>query len=240
MRILAVLDLMDGKVVRGVAGRRRDYRPVISRICASSDPLEVARAFRDHFGLTDLYIADLDAIGGGNPAFPTYSELRSDGFHLWIDAGVKEIKRVQLLAEAGVERIIVGLETAWPAVLADACASYGHRIVFSLDLKESVPLGDAAAWQTSDPERIVEKAVALGVGRLIVLDLAQVGAAQGTGTEDFCARLTAAHPGLEVIAGGGVRGPEDLNRLRNCGVETVLVASALHDGLLTRRDWEGL
>jgi phosphoribosylformimino-5-aminoimidazole carboxamide ribotide isomerase len=240
MRILAVLDVMDGQVVRGVAGRRREYRPIVSRLCASSNPLDVARAFRTHFGLSDLYLADLDAIDGGNPAFFTYSELISDGFCLWIDAGVREATRVGLLAAVGAEQIIVGLETAGPAVLAEACRAFGDRIVFSLDLKGGAPLGDSPAWGTSDAERIVEKAVALGVRRLIVLDLAKVGVADGTGTENLCARLTATHPGLEVIAGGGVRGPEDLHRLRDCGVGTALIASALHDGRLTRTDWEGL
>jgi phosphoribosylformimino-5-aminoimidazole carboxamide ribotide isomerase len=56
----------------------------------------------------------------------------------------------------------------------------------------------------------------------------------------LCARLTAVHPDLELIAGGGVRDPGDLHRLRDCGVGMVLIASALHDGRLTRTDWEGL
>ncbi len=240
MRILPVLDLMGGQVVRGVAGRRLEYRPIVSSLCASSKPLDVARPFRTHFGLTTLYLADLDAIGGGDPAFSIYSELISDGFCLWIDAGVSEVERVHLLADAGADRIIVGLETARPDVLAEACRAFGDRIVFSLDLNGGAPLGDTLAWGTSDAEIIATKAVALGVRRLIVLDLAQVGVADGTGTEDLCARLKAAHPGLEMIAGGGIRGSVDLHRLRHCGVGTVLIASALHDGRLTRADWEGL
>src|SRR5262245_9658046 len=41
---------------------------------------------------------------------------------------------------------------------------------------------------------------------------------------------------VEVVAGGGVRGPVGVRRLRTCGVCAVLVASALHDGRLTRTD----
>ncbi len=230
---------MGGYVVRGVAGRRWEYRPIVSRLCASTDPVDVARAFRTSCGLSDLYVADLDAIGGGDPALSTYSDLMSDGFRLWIDAGVTNLTRVRRLADAGAERIVVGLETAGPTVLAEACRAFAERIVFSLDLKEGAPLGNSVAWETSEAERIAEKAVGFGVRRLIVLDLAKIGVAAGTGTEDLCVRLTAAHPHLEVIAGGGVRGPEDLHRLRNCGIGTVLVASALHDGRLKRIDWEG-
>ncbi len=47
-------------------------------------------------------------------------------------------------------------------------------------------------------------------------------------------------PRLDALAGGGVGGLEDLSRLRGCGVGMALVASALHDGRLTRSDCEEL
>jgi phosphoribosylformimino-5-aminoimidazole carboxamide ribotide isomerase len=241
MQIVPVLDLMGGRVVRGVGGRRSEYRPVVSRLASSDASLDVARAFRERFGLIQLYLADLDAIAGGEPALGAYGDLKADGFRLWIDAGVRGFEGVHRLADAGADRIVIGLETvAGPSVLAQACTRFGERIIFSLDLKEGKSLGDPAPWATGDPEEIAARAVASGVRRLIVLDLARVGVGAGTGTEELCARLAAAHPGVEVIAGGGVRGPEDLRRLRGCGVRTALVASALHDGWLTRADWEAL
>lgn len=241
MRILPVLDLLGGEVVRATAGRRRDYRPVVSTLTASSRPLDVAQAFRAHFGLTELYLADLDAILGDEPAFGVYSALAADGFRLWIDAGVHSEERPRRLAETGVENIIIGLETvAGPGTLEHACGAFGDRIVFSLDLKGGMALGNATAWESVEPTAIAARAVALGVGRMIVLDLAQVGVGGGVRTEGLCGRLAAAHPDLEVIAAGGVRDGNDLRRLRERGVRGALVASALHDGRLTRAHWEGL
>jgi HisA/HisF family protein len=234
MRILPVLDLLGGQVVRGIAGRRQDYRPVVSRLTRSSHPLDVARAFRKHFGLTELYVADLDAIAGQEPAWSLFSALRAEGFHLWIDAGVREAARGRLLAEQGAG-VVAGLETlAGPAVLAELVRDLGGRLVFSLDLCGGVPLGKTDAWQGADAWSLAEQAVALGVGRLLVLDLSRVGSNTGTGTDVFCGRLAAAHPEVEVWAGGGVRGLADLRRLQACGVRAVLVATALHDGGLTR------
>ena len=241
MHVIPVLDLMGGRVVRGVGGRRAEYRPVVSRLASSAAPLDVARAFRARFGLTELYLADLDAIAEGEPTFAVYGMLKADGFRLWIDAGVRGVERVRRLAGAGADRIVVGFETvAGPGVLAEACARFGEQIIFSLDLKEGKSLGDAAPWATDEPEEIAARAVACGIRRMIVLDLARVGVGAGTGTAELCARLAAVHPDVEVIAGGGVRGPEDLRRLRACGVRSALVASALHDGRLTRAEWEGL
>src|SRR5436189_130791 len=141
MRIVGVIDLMGRTAVRAVGGRRHDYRPVVSRLCSSPDPVEVARGYR-RLGLAELYVADLDAV-------------------------------------------------------------------------------------------------ALGVRRLLVLDLARVGMGRGTGTESLCAELAAAHPEVQVACGGGVRCRDDLVRLRDGGVRSVLLASALHDGLLSMHDLDG-
>jgi phosphoribosylformimino-5-aminoimidazole carboxamide ribotide isomerase len=244
VRILPVLDLKDGVVVRGVAGRRQEYRSVISRLTSSADPVGVARAFLDRFGLTELYLADLDAIGGRPPALPVYTALQSLGCRLWVDAGVHTPDTALPLAAAGVDRLVIGLETVrGPGVLEDLCRMFGGgRVVFSLDLNAGQPLGDLGPWGSpagsGGARSIGARAVAAGVGGLIVLDLARVGVGGGTGTEDLCTHLAAAYPDVEIIAGGGVRDADDLRALRQCGVRGVLVASALHDGRLARRDLE--
>jgi phosphoribosylformimino-5-aminoimidazole carboxamide ribotide isomerase len=233
MRLLPVLDLRGGVVVRGVGGRRQEYRPVVSRLTSSCQPVDVAEAFRAHFGLDELYVADLDALGGAAPALAVYGALGERGFRLWVDAGVRTGADAVPLAAAGVEGIIAGLETlAGPAVLADLCRQHGDRVVFSLDLRDGEPLGNVSAWEGADARSIAAQAVALGVRRLILLDLARVGGDSGTGTEALCRALATRHPEVELFAGGGVRDRADLLRLRECGVAGVLVASALHDGQL--------
>src|SRR4051794_10759704 len=62
MRVIGVIDVMGGVVVRGVGGRRSEYRPVASSLCASAAPLDVAEAFRRECGIGELYLADLEAI----------------------------------------------------------------------------------------------------------------------------------------------------------------------------------
>jgi phosphoribosylformimino-5-aminoimidazole carboxamide ribotide isomerase len=235
------MDLLGGQVVRGVGGRRHEYRPIISRLTPSCQPLDVARAFRTQLGLTDLYLADLDAIAGAPPALAIYAALRDLGMRLWVDAGVRDLDQALPLAAAGLEHLVVGLETvSGAATLAALCQSWGERVVFSLDLKNGQPLGDPSSWQRPDAEAIAAEAVALGVRRLIVLDLASVGENAGTGTEPLCHRLTSAHHGVELVAGGGIRDRTDLARLRGCGVTAALVASALHDGRLRPQDWREL
>src|SRR5262249_35874210 len=238
MRIVPVIDLQNGQVVRGIAGRRKEYRPIVSQLTPSCQPADIARAFRAHFGLTELYLADLDAIAGQPPALPTYTALTALGIRLWVDAGLRDAAGAVELAAAGVAAVVLGLETIrGPDVLREACAALGPlRIVFSLDLKSGVPLGDRALWDHASSWAIAEQAIAGGVRRILVLDLARVGGGAGTGTEELCGRLTTAHPDLEGIGGGGVNSSADLERLNQCGVRAVLAASALHDGRLRRED----
>ncbi len=241
MRIIPVLDVMGGVVVRGVGGQRHLYRPVVSRLTASCAPVAVARAFREHLGLCELYLADLDAIGGAAPAVALYESLRREGFALWVDAGVRDAAMARAVADAGVESVVIGLETLrGPAELVRACRDLAERVVFSLDLRAGVPLGDTAAWPVRDALGVVSQAVAAGVRRLLALDLTRVGEGAGTGTEELCASVASAHPALEIAAGGGVRGLADLHRLQACGVTAALVASALHDGTLRRQDLDEL
>jgi phosphoribosylformimino-5-aminoimidazole carboxamide ribotide isomerase len=241
MRVIGVLDLMGGRVVRGVAGRRQEYRPVVSRLTASCRPADVAAAFRDHFGLSELYLADLDAIASAAPALDAYAALRAAGFCVWVDAGVHQAADAVRLCEAGVDTIVVGLETvAGPSALTQAVQALGERVVFSLDLREGVPLGELSGWESREAISVARQAVRLGVRRVLVLDLARVGVGGGVAGRRLCRSLAAEYPEVELSAGGGVRGRADLEGLRDDGVRAVLVASALHDGGLSRADLAGL
>jgi phosphoribosylformimino-5-aminoimidazole carboxamide ribotide isomerase len=238
MQILPVLDVMGGHVVRAVGGRRAEYRPLVSRLTASTDPLTVARAIRDRFGWTELYVADLDAIMGGRWSADLYRRLRSDGFRLWVDAGVQIHAAAGLLLAHGIFQAVVGLETLlgpeeWRGLTAAVDPS---RLTFSLDLRNGRALGVASEWGTDDPRQIAEQVVRDGGRRMLILDLARIGEYGGTGTVDLCRELVTLAPNVAVFAGGGIRDVDDIRRLRDVGVTGVLVASALHDERITPED----
>jgi phosphoribosylformimino-5-aminoimidazole carboxamide ribotide isomerase len=227
MRVIPVIDLMGGVVVRGVGGRRAEYRPVESRLTTSCEPGDVAAALVAAAGAAELYVADLDAIAGAEPAWEAYRAIRAAGVPLWIDAGVQDADGAAYLARAGVEVVVVGLETlrSMEELGAIVRGIGPERVVFSLDLKSGRPLhgaGDAVA--------IAAAAVGQGVRRVIVLDLARVGERGGVGTEAVCAELVRVFPKIEFAAGGGMRDKDDLRRLEAIGVRAALVATALHEG----------
>jgi HisA/HisF family protein len=238
VRILGVLDLKHGQVVRAVGGRRGEYRWLPGVLTTASDPREVARAFRERLGLTELYVADLDAIAGAAISLDVLRVLQKDGFHLTVDAGLCTSDDAGPLLALGVDGVVAGLESlAGPDALAEMVRHIGTtRLVFSLDLNGGIPLGRTGAWPTADPFAIANIAVALGVRRLLVLDLAQVGTASGPATTDLCRQLRETCGTLEIMTGGGVRSAGDIERLRGAGADCVLVATALHDGSITAEE----
>ncbi len=240
MRIIPVLDLMNGVVVRGVAGRRSAYRPLVSRMTPSVFPVTVAEDLRTHFGFTTFYLADLDAIAGGPLPRDTVSTLHERGFHIWLDAGIVFDHHAAAVAQLGVARVVVGLETvASPNEVERITKALGEGVVFSLDLRAGEPMGHIERWRSTDAFDIVAQAIELGVRRVLILDLARVGVGEGTGTDSLCTRVAATFPHVEVSAGGGVRGGEDLRRLHESGVQNVLIASALHDGRIRPEEVRG-
>src|SRR5262245_59140568 len=64
MKIIPVIDLMDGLVVRARMGRRDLYRPITTPLSPTSEPIDVARGLRSVHPFDTLYVADLDAIQG--------------------------------------------------------------------------------------------------------------------------------------------------------------------------------
>ncbi|MFQ5730663.1 MAG: HisA/HisF-related TIM barrel protein [Planctomycetaceae bacterium] len=237
MQILPVIDIQNGVVVRGVAGERDQYRPVESGLTNRHDAIAVAEAIRDRFGLSELYVADLDAIRQGRPHFDVYSELARRGFRLDVDAGLTEAGRATELLEAGVTTIIAGLETILGLeLLSGLVAQAGEtRVIFSLDLHAGEPLF-STAWagpKPADPAAIAYAAYDAGVRRMIVLDLKAVGVGEGVSTLRLCRALRARLPNVQLLTGGGVRNTDDLHALQRAGVDGALVASALHNGAIT-------
>ncbi|HWB13008.1 MAG TPA: HisA/HisF-related TIM barrel protein [Pirellulales bacterium] len=240
--MIPVLDLLRGVVVRGVAGKREEYRPIKSLLCDQPSPAAVAGAFV-RLGFSRAYVADLDAIAGAKPDWRTYETLLDCGLDLLVDAGAGTGQRAAELAPFShrgrqLAGVIVGLESiADERELKPAIEIVTPgRTIFSLDLRAGVPITRMPRWKDLLAQTIAERVIDLGVRRLIVLDLAQVGVNSGVSTVELCRRLRDEHPALEIISGGGVRNVDDLRSLAEAGCDAALVASALHDGRLTAAD----
>lgn len=238
--MIPVLDLRGGRAVLARGGRREAYEPVRSVLVAAGeggDPLALARAYRHTLDCDETYVADLDAIGGGAVQRALVHDLSRVGSRLFVDAGVTTSERAQELVAHGAWRVVVGLETlpSFAALAAVASTVGSQRLVFSLDLGAGVPLVRPDATLGGTPLELAHAAVGAGAGAIIVLDLTRVGSGRGVDLR-LVDELRHALPGVELLAGGGVGTLDDLERLAGAGLNGALVATALHDGRLTRNE----
>ncbi|QDU20528.1 HisA/HisF-related TIM barrel protein [Urbifossiella limnaea] len=231
-RIIPVIDIMGGQVVRAVGGRRSEYRPVQSVLTDSTEPGEVARALVAATGAEWLYLADLDAILYGRPDLASARAVAGIGVQTLYDCGYRsEGDHIRNSRLGFYLQCVVGTETG-SLLLVSRLSPFWCGV--SIDMRERQLLGDPAAWGgTSDPVEVAARAYDAGAAFLVLLDLARVGTGVGPGTESLVSAVKRRVPRANLVAGGGVRSWDDVRKLGDAGADAVLVASALHDGTLT-------
>ena len=237
MKIIPVIDVLGGKAVHARGGNRSQYQALMSVVTPlANDPEELAGAYLTKLGLEIVYLADLDSILENQPDVGLYERIVKRGVKLWVDAGTQTAERAISLREAGVDRLILGLESLEGPenlcrIVRDSRTS-ADQFMVSLDCRDGKLLfPETNYWPESTTMLdVVKVAYRLGVKSFIMLDLGRVGTGLGTTGGDELAKIVAEIPGLEIWLGGGVSGVKDLQEISRLPVKGVLVGTAIHDG----------
>ena len=238
MRIIPVLDLLEGLVVHAVKGQRERYQPVRSILAASADPLEVAGCLQAETKCRTFYIADLNAIQGKGHNREAIGKIVSQlDVELWVDAGVADGGTANRLLEAGADVVIIGSETlSGLQQLRFICDSVPReKFIFSLDMAKGRVLSRAEALKNIAPSQALARLTSEGLDRFILLTLDAVGTCGGPDLH-LLQGAKRDYPHHSFIAGGGVKTPDHLQALSDTGVDGVLVATSLHKGWIGGRD----
>ena len=240
--VLPVIDLLNGQAVLGRAGKRAFYRPIAESVLSTTpaNPVALAAGIQERLGISECYLADLNAIAGGELQLHVVDQILGLGMTLWLDAGITSrvdvLDRLAGRSPQPAIRWILGLETlvaadGLPAIVELLGAD--HTVV-SLDLDGGQPRVAAANWQAFCAEQIAEDMVQNGVRQFIVLDLTRVGMQQGIGTNEIVRNIRALGEPLTVLAGGGIATLEQVHQLADDGADGVLLATSLHQGAIGR------
>jgi phosphoribosylformimino-5-aminoimidazole carboxamide ribotide isomerase len=227
MQVIPVIDLKKGEVVRARFGLRSTYAPIVTPLAETSKPADVVAGFLKLYPFGTIYVADLDAIERKGRHDRVITELIAQfpEVTFWVDPGIATAEAARAwLDRFGRAHLVLGAETL---STVDPLRKIGTdpRILLSLDFDEERLLG---------PEGLIE-AKAVWPERIIVMTLARVGSAVGPDFERIAA-IAALAPRARIFAAGGLRGADDLACSARAGAEGILVASALHDGRLTKAE----
>lgn len=224
MEIIPVIDVMRGKVVHARGGVRSQYPLLKSVLTSHCEPLCVVADLLAWHPFLTIYIADLDAILNQQYNVALYEALARDfpKVTFLLDARIdSKVSWDSFLCYPNI-KLVIGSETlsdiSW---LNDPAVQ--QKSMLSLDFQHGQFLGEQGLLQQ----------VALWTENIIAMNIDHIGGSSGPDFELILMLQQQVGEG-RIIAAGGVRAAEDLIALREQGIKQVLIASALHDGRITK------
>ena len=253
MIIFPAVDLRHGRCVRLRQGDP-DAETVFS-----DDPAAMAQHWVEQ-GARWLHVVNLDgAFGETAKIAGSITELSSDqrsalpinlqrlhairqavDVPIQFGGGIRSLEDVALALALGASRVVLGtVAVREPAVVWEALARFGpEHIVVGIDARD----GRVAThgWAQTSGLDAVELAGAMkkaGVQRVVYTDISRDGMLSGVNMEATVE--LAQRSGLAVIASGGVRGLDDIQRLldhESDGIEGVITGQAIYTGAFDLRE----
>jgi phosphoribosylformimino-5-aminoimidazole carboxamide ribotide isomerase len=224
------IDLCDGQVVRLTQG---DYdRATVY----GADPVLVARSFADA-GATWIHVVDLDAARSGSPQNRGLVEAIASAVagqaKVQTGGGVRTVDDARHLADAGVDRVVMGSAAVMHPELVEAAAQVvavavgldhrnGEVAVHGWTQGGGVSLDEALGWYPA-------------ASAFVITDISRDGMLDGPDLDGLTA--AAARSTAPVIASGGVSSLADIEALANVsGIAGVITGKALYEGRFTIAD----
>ncbi len=204
-------------------------------------PLEVAKQFEDA-GVSQIHLVDLEGAKRG--ASINFEVLESITDHTNLDVsfsgGLYTDGDIIKAYEYGAFNIIAATIAAYrPEFFASWIVSYGReRITLGADsLKGKIAI---RGWQKDtaiDLFNHIEYFFSRGLKYVKTTDIPKHGAMTGPSLKLY-EEILRRFPGICLLASGGVRSIEDIEKLQDLGVWGVVFGKAFYEGVLSLKDLE--
>jgi phosphoribosylformimino-5-aminoimidazole carboxamide ribotide isomerase len=227
IELYPAIDLRAGQVVRL---RQGDYA---DQTTYGDDPVAVACSFADA-GAPWVHVVDLDAARSGSPVNrPVVAAIVAavaGRARIQTGGGVRTVDDARALADAGVDRVVMGsAAVASPSLVGDVAAIV--PVAVGLDHRD----GEVAVhgWTATSGVSLDE---ALGwfpdAAAFVITDIGRDGMLSGPDVDGLA--VAAARTTVPVIASGGVANLADIAALAAVpGIAGVITGKALYEGRFT-------
>jgi phosphoribosylformimino-5-aminoimidazole carboxamide ribotide isomerase len=228
MLVIPAIDLLGGKVVRLVEGRR-DRSTVFSE-----RPGEVARGFVAA-GAKRIHVVDLDGAFSGTPENRrAVAEILGCGAPVQLGGGVRDAETCERLLVDGVDSVVIGtVAVKEPDLVRQLCRRFPGRIIVAVDARDGkVAIAGWAEATQVDALDLAAEMVERGAAAILYTDIARDGTGVGPNVETSAKLQRVLHP-TPVIASGGIGSAAHLRALALAGLQRCVVGRALYEGRLT-------
>ena len=225
-RIIACLDVKDGRVVKGVN---------FVGLSDAGDPIGLARHYSE-LGIDELVLLDITATVEKRKTFIDLVRGVSEGISvpLTVGGGIASVEDAKALLEAGAAKVSINsMAVRDPSlIVAIANAVGSERLVVAIDAKEGRVAVQGGRVVTDrkvvDWAKEVER---LGAGEILLTSMDHDGVKEGY--DIALTKAVAAAVSIPVIASGGAGTMEHFARVfEETGVSGTLGASVFHFGTI--------
>src|SRR3989338_1875246 len=223
--VITAIDILGGKCVRHNQGRCE------TPIVYSPEPVAVAKKWESQ-GAKRLHVVDLDGARTGTPENIEIikSIIKEVAIPVQVGGGIRNLMTISDLIGFGADRIILGTTAIKnPNLLSSTCEKFDDRIAVAIDAKGKFAAAEGWMYVSKkDVLTLAKEAISLGVRRFIYTEINRDGMLTGPNIESV--RNFADAVGVPVIASGGVATKEDIEKLKEIGIEGCIVGKALYEG----------
>lgn len=235
IEIIPAIDIIGGQCVRLTQG---DYS---QRTVYSSDPVEIAKSY-EAIGIRRLHVVDLDGAKAAAPQ--NLDTLRKIATATKLDiqygGGIKSGEALKAVLETGANRAICGsVAITAPDRFEEWLAAYGpEHIILGADTKAGkVAINGWLESSETDVQTIVRRFAERGLRQVICTDISRDGMLEGPNFELYTT-LQSEFPEVDITVSGGISSLDDIVRLDDMGLRSVIVGKAIYEGRVTLKDLE--
>jgi len=227
MKILPAIDLQNGRCVRLLKG---DFKAVTQY---NNDPLNQAKIFKSN-ELNYLHIVDLDGAESGNQMNKDVIAkiLEIPGISIQVGGGIRTIQQVENMLEIGVSRIILGTALFQKNFIQDLKKNFdSSQIVLALDFKiiNNIPTIYTHGWQDNSEIPLYQFISDQPFySNILATDISLDGAMLGPSFSVY-KDLLHLFPSINLIASGGIRSLDDLNKLKLINIQEAIIGKAIYE-----------
>ena len=234
MKILPAIDLQNGRCVRLLKG---DFKTVTEY---NNDPLAQAKIFKSN-ELNYLHIVDLDGAESGNQLNKGVIAkiLEIPDISIQVGGGIRTIQQVENMLEIGVSRIILGTALFQKNFIQDLKNNFdSSQIVLALDFKiiNNIPTIYTHGWQDNSEIPLYQfLSDQPFYSNILATDISLDGAMLGPSFSIY-KDLLDLFPSINLIASGGIRSLDDLNKLKLLNIQEAIIGKAIYEKNISLRD----
>ena len=234
MKILPAIDLQNGRCVRLFKG---DFKEVTEY---NHDPLAQAKIFKCN-ELNYLHIVDLDGAESGNQLNKGVIAkiLEIPDISIQVGGGIRTIQQVENMLEMGVSRIILGTALFQKNFIQDLKNNFDpSQIVLALDFKiiNNIPTIYTHGWQDNSEIPLYQFISDQPFySNILATDISLDGAMRGPSFSIY-KDLLHLFPSINLIASGGIRSLDDLNKLKLINIQEAIIGKAIYEKNISLKD----